>query len=124
MPTKTKVPRGNTRRPDPAGEAWQREAQGRWRRATARARNAGGDFGPIEFFEAPPLPSWSAPPHVTRELLGRYLVDRDTGTVHDVAHALEACAIDGIRNGTFVHFESELAGALPADVVDCTCMGA
>ena len=59
---------------------------------------------------------------MTRELLGRYLHDRDTGLVHDMAHALESCGIDGIRNGTFVHFAPELEGALPADVVDCTCM--
>ena len=122
MPTKTKVPRGNTRRPDPAGEAWQREASGRWQKAHNRARNAGGDFAPVEFYEAPPLPVWTAPPHVTRELLGRYLHDRDTGVVHDTAHALESCGIDSVRNATFVHFAHEL-GALPADVVDCTCMG-
>ena len=119
MPTKTKVPRGNTRRPDPAGEAWQAEASGRWQRAANRARRAGGDFTPGEFYEAPALPAFTAPAHVTRELLGRYLHDRDSGLLHDTAHALEACGLDGIRNATFIHFAHEL----PVDVVDCACMG-
>ncbi len=123
MPTKTKVPRGTTRHPDPEGDAWLAEAGRRWGAATNRARRAGGDFTPAEFFTAPAFPTWSAPAHVTRELLGRYLHDRDTNIVHDTAHALEACGIDGIHNATFVHFRSELERALPADVVDCACMG-
>jgi hypothetical protein len=110
MPTKT-VPRGNTRRPDPEGAAWHAEARTRW-------DAAGGD---IDRYEAPPLPVFIGAAHVTRELLGRYLVDRDTQLVHDVQHALEECELDAIRNGTFYHFESEL----PADeFVDCACMGA
>ncbi len=123
MPTKTKVPRGTNRRPDPEGDAWLAEAARRWNAATNRARRAGGDFAANEFYEAPPLPAWTAPAHVTRQLLGRYLHDRDTNVVHDTAHALEGCAIDGIRNGTFVHFASELERALPPDVADCACMG-
>lgn len=122
MPKPSSTPRGHTkggRRPDPDGEAWQAEARGRWQRASNRARRVGRDSAPIEFFEAPPLPAWTAPPHVTRELLGRYLLDRDTNVVHDVAHALPACEVDAIRNGTFYHFETEL----PGDAIDCTCMG-
>ena len=122
--TKTNVPRGTTRRPDPDGAAWQAEASGRWQRATNRGRRTGGDFAAAEFYEAPPLPAFAAPAHVTRELLGRYLHDRDANVVHDTAHALEACGLDGIANATFVHFAHELDAALPADVVDCTCMGA
>ena len=45
------VPRGNTRRPDPDGEAWQAEACRRWERAHSRARHAGGDFAAAEFYE-------------------------------------------------------------------------
>jgi len=102
------------RRPDPAGEAWHAEARARW-------EAAGED---IDRYTAPPLPKWSAPAHVTRELLGRYLIDRDTGVLHDVTVATEGCAIDRIHNGTFVHFASELAGALPADARDCAaCIG-
>jgi hypothetical protein len=104
------------RREDPAGQAWHAEARGRWKRAEELAPEA-----PFEVYDAPALPAWSAPPHVGRDLFGRYLLDRDSGVVHDVQHALESCAIDAIRNGTFYHFESEL----PADeLVDCACMGA
>ena len=109
MPTKKKPAK---RHPDPEGEAWHAEARARW--------TAAGES--IERFTAPALPSWSAPAHVTRELLGRYLHDRDRNVVHDTQHALEACQLDGIRNGTFVHFASEL-DTLPADVADCECMG-
>ena len=122
MPKPSSTPRGHTkggRRPDPDGEAWQAEARGRWQRASNRARRAGGDFTVMDFYADPPLPTWAAPPHVKRELLGRYLLDRDTNVVHDVAHALPACAVDAIANGTFIHFASEL----PADATDCTCMG-
>ena len=119
---KTKVPRGTSRRPDPEGEAWQANAAQRWRQAEHRARNAGGDFAPSEFFDPPPLPVFVGAAHVTRQLLGRYLHDRDTNVVHDVTHARESCAIDAIANGTFVHFAAEIAGAVPADAVDCACM--
>lgn len=104
------------RRPDPAGQAWHAEARGRWRRAEELAPE-----DPVSAFTAPALPAWSGPAHVRRELFGRYVVDRETGTVHDVQHALEECGVDAIRNATFYHFESEL----PAnDLVDCVCMGA
>ena len=123
MPKPKTIPRANTRHPDPAGEAWQAEASRRWEKAHSRARRAGGDFTAIEFYDAPALPAFTGPAHVTRPLLGRYLVDRDAKVVHDTAHALESCGIDGIRNGTFVHFKTELDGALPPDGVDCACMG-
>lgn len=112
MPTKAK----RKRHPDPDGEAWHAEARGRWRRAEELVPEE-----PITAYDAPALPAWSAPTHVRRELFGRYLVDRDTRTVHDVQHALEECGVDAIRNASFYHFESEL----PADeLVDCACMGA
>jgi len=100
---------------DPDGEAWHASARGRWAEAVAVNPEA-----PFEAYDAPPLPAWSAAAHVRRELFGRYLVDRDTGVVHDVQHALEGCAVDAIRNATFFHFETEL----PGDVVDCACMEA
>jgi hypothetical protein len=103
------------RRPDPAGDEWHAKAGGRWAQALALAP---GD--PFADYEAPPLPSWQAPEHVKREVLGRYLEDRDTGQVHDVEHATPACAIDAIANGTFYHFESEL----PDTVADHGCMEA
>lgn len=117
---KTKVSRGTIRRPDPEGEAWQAESAQRWVRAEQEAA-ATGDL-PVTFYTPPPLPVFVGAAHVTRQLLGRYLHDHDTNVVHDVTHALETCGIDGIRNGTFVHFADELDWAVPADVVDCSCM--
>jgi hypothetical protein len=108
------MPKPATRRPDPAGKAWHAESAARWAAAE----------GDIARYEAPALPAWSAPAHVHRELFGRYLLDRDANVVHDTAHALPACGVDGIANSTFIHFASELAAALPADAIDCTCMGA
>jgi hypothetical protein len=115
MPTKTKPPRRRAAIHDPEGEAWHAEARARW-----KAAEIADPETPFMAYDAPPLPAWSAPAHVKRELLGRFLLDRDMGIVHDVAHALPACGVDAIRNGTFIHFASELPAA---DVVDCTCMG-
>jgi hypothetical protein len=107
-------PRGRAAIHDAVGEAWHAEARARW-------DSAGGD---ITRYEPVPLPVWSAPAHVTRELFGRFLLDRDAGVVHDVAAATEACRIDRIANATFVHFKSELAAAVPADARDCAdCIG-
>ena len=79
-------------------------------------------------YQAPALPLWSekAPDHVTRELLGRFLQDRDTRVVHDVYRATPECAVDAIRNGTFFHFWSEvLADTGVADDIPCRrCMAA
>jgi hypothetical protein len=104
------------RREDPAGHAWHSEARGRWKRAKELAPEA-----TFEVYDAPALPAWSAPAHVKRELFGRYLVDRDSGVVHDVQHALEDCGVDAIVNATFYHFESELP---EGEFADCACMGA
>lgn len=115
MPTKTKPapPRGRAAIHDPAGEAWHAEAAGRWAAAE----------GDIERYHAPPLPAWSAPAHVTRELLGRFVHDRDANLLHDLSAATEGCAIDGIRNATFTHFASELGEGAP-DERDCPhCIG-
>jgi hypothetical protein len=72
------------------------------------------------------LPDWSAqaPAHVTRELLGRFLEDRDTRVVHDVYQATPECAVDAIRNGTFFHFWSDVvADSSMADDRPCPhCM--
>jgi hypothetical protein len=112
LPEKTRKPR----KPDPDGEEWFAEAGKRW----TKARSDRPDL-PIEAYEAPPLPKWSAATGVTRELFGRYLEDRETGLVHDVQHAVEECAIDSILNATFYHFESEL----PVTAIDhAACMEA
>ena len=119
MPTKPKPPKGRAAIHDPQGEAWHAEARARW----SEAEIADPEM-PIRAYDAPPLPAFAGSAHVTRELLGRFLLDRDTGVLHDVSHATEACRIDAIRNGTFVHFASELAGALPANARDCAaCIG-
>lgn len=115
MPTKTK-PKGRAAIHDPAGEAWHAEAGARWKEAEATDPET-----PFAAYDAPALPAWSAPAHVKRELFGRFLLDRDTGVLHDVSAATEGCAVDAIRNGTFTHFASELSG----DERRCTlCMGA
>ena len=113
-PDKPVKPERPKRRPDPAGQAWHREAGHRWARAVELV-----PADPLSVYDPIPLPAWSAPGHVKRELFGRYLVERDTGIVHDVEHAAEACEIDGIRDGTFYPFETEL----PDELVDCACMG-
>lgn len=73
-------------------------------------------------YQAPALPVWSAkaPAHVTRQLLGRFLQDRDTGVVHDVYAAKPECLVDAIPNGTFFHFWSEVVtDASVADDLPC-----
>jgi hypothetical protein len=108
-------PRGRAAIHDPEGEAWHAEARSRWEAAE----------GDIERYDAPPLPAFTAPLHVTRELLGRFLYDRDANVLHDVSRGTEACRIDRIRNGTFVHFLRELPDAMPKGVLDCIhCMEA
>ncbi len=95
---------------DPDGEAWHRDALER-------------SLEP-EPLDPPPLPEWTAPEHVTRVLYGRFLQDRDTRAVHDVSAAKPECLVDGIRNGTFFHFWSEvLADSSVADDLPCPhCM--
>ena len=102
---------------DPDGEAWHREARQRW----AEAELADPET-PLSAYLAPALPAWSvrAPAHITRELLGRFLQDRDTRVVHDVYAAKPECAVDAIRNGTFFHFWSEvIADTSVADDLPC-----
>lgn len=92
---------------DEVGEEWHAENRRRWAEAVDGAQSpeeALGRFDPV------PLPDWSAsaPAHVTRELFGRFLQDRDTGIVHDIYAATPDCLVDSIRNGTFFHFWSEV----------------
>ena len=88
-------------------DAGHGEAGQRWANAEAADPET-----PFMAYQAPALPAWSAqaPAHVTRELLGRFLQDRNTRTVHDVYRATAECAVDAIRNGTFFHFWSEVVG--------------
>jgi hypothetical protein len=108
---------------DPDGEAWHNEARRRW----AAAEFANPEV-PLMAYQAPALPDWSAQAsaHVTRELLGRFLQDRDSRVVHDVYHATPECGVDAIRNGTFFHFWSEVvADTSVADDRPCPlCMAA
>ena len=130
MATKMKVPELRpttvlhaTKIDDPDGEAWHGEARQRW--AKAEVADQATSFAA---YVAPGLPDWSAsaPAHVTRELLGRFLQDRDTRVVHDVYRATPECAIDAIRNGTFFHFWSEVvADTGVEDDLSCPrCMAA
>lgn len=63
---------------------------------------------------APPLPPVAAPPCVSVPVLGHFLLDRDSGVLHDVRHATPECGIDGIPNGAWVHFAHELDRNLAA----------
>lgn len=94
---------------DPDGEAWHRKAQAELERASnPRARK---EYQPV------PLPDFAASKAavVSREVLGRFLEDRDAGIVHDVTSAVESCGIDAIRSGTFYHFASEV----PEEIESC-----
>lgn len=108
---------------DPDGEAWHASSRARWDAAQDLATVLGTDT--LDLYEPVPLPDFRtrAPAHVTRELLGRFLIDRDTLTVHDVYAAEPACGIDGIRNGTFVHFLSELLETVEEETPCAGCMG-
>lgn len=94
----------------PAATADADPHEGPWRAAAAAAWEAAG--GDATQFTAPPLPAWERPAHVTREVLGHYLEDRDATVVHSVRHATPACDLDGIRNGTFYHFLREVPPTL------------
>lgn len=102
---------------DPDGETWHREARARWAAAALANPDA-----PHEAYQAPALPEWreQASTHAKRELLGRFLQDRDTRLVHDVYRATPDCGLDKIRNGTFFHFWSEvIADGGAADDLPC-----
>jgi hypothetical protein len=108
------APTGRGALADPAGEAWQAETDRRWQAAQSL-----GEFVPV------PLPTWAAPPFVTRELLGRFLADVGGGLLHDVANATEACAIDAVASGQWIHFAAELEANVGPDIADCpNCIGA
>jgi len=101
---------------DPEGESWHAEARRRWSAAEAVRPEE-----PISAYDPLPLPDFNAarPSHVSRDLLGRFLQDRDTGIVHDCHSATPECGIDGIRNGTFFHFWSEVL-ADPQEDTPCS----
>lgn len=110
---KPKVQRAKPTRPaiaDEAGAAWQAAADAAW-------IEAGGD---IALYVAPPFPAWERPEHVTRDLYGRFLLDRERGILHDVASSTPECGIDAIGQGTFVHFAHELERD-PATVAAARC---
>lgn len=98
---------------DPVGEAFQATIDAAWRRAERKAAGRSGGRGePARYYQPPALPTWTAPPFVTRQLLGRFVLDTDTGLLHDVQHATEACGIDGLANTTWIHFAHELERAI------------
>lgn len=127
-----KVARRDTRRAelkakldDPDGREWHRKARAKWRTAEELATVLGVET--IEMYDPEPLPDFraSAPAHVTRpDVYGRFLVDRDTLVVHDVYASSEECGIDGIRNGTYVHFLSELLETIEEETPCAACIGA
>ena len=103
---------------DEAGEHWAAQAAERWAQAETLAEQANDENQPpFVFYEAPPLPDFNEgkPEHVTRELMGRFLENRDSGTVHDTQNAQVQCRVDDIKRGTFYHVLTEL----PDDLEPC-----
>lgn len=108
---------------DPKGVEWQGKASAAWAAAVEKAEKADSAEA-ILFYEAPPLPGWSKPKFVQRELLGRYLHDRDANVVHDAENATPECRLDAVDNATFIHFLHELEHNVP-DAEPCQhCMAA
>lgn len=115
------MPKPKQRHPDPHGERWHEEASARW----AAASEGGGDPEDVlaRYARGPALPSWSSAVPLKREVLGRYLEDRDTGVLHDVEHATDACDLDGISHGTWYHFLIDVERHA-GDLTDHDCMRA
>jgi hypothetical protein len=69
----------------------------------------------------PALPDFGAttPAIIGRQVLGRFIHDRDHNVLHDCQAAQPACAIDDVTNGTFVHFVNELVVEVPGDARPC-----
>lgn len=110
---------------DPDGEAWHATARAKWDAAEELAVILGRER--LEMYDPEPLPDFraKAPDHVKRpDVFGRYLVDRDTLVVHDVYASTLECGIDGIRNGTYVHFLSELLEVVREEEPCDLCLGA
>lgn len=103
---------------DPDGVEWQRKASARWDRLLAKAEGDGEAANAAWAKDPEPLPKWKdkTPAHVTREVLGRFLEDRTTGTIHDVYAAKPECALDGIQEATFWHFLAEVQEGVPEGV--------
>lgn len=103
---------------DPEGIDWHRRASDRWNRYMERARGDGEAAVDAWSREPEPLPDFQelAAPTVTRQVLGRFLEDRATGTVHDAYAANTECDLDGIQAATFWHFWSEVLEGVPEGV--------
>jgi hypothetical protein len=104
---------------DPDDEAWHKTARSRWGSATDLANVLGGHA--LEYYDPVRLPDFGASrsPAVQRELLGRFVLDRDTHVIHDCYAAAPECGVDSIANGTFYHFWSEVL--LHSDARDEPC---
>jgi hypothetical protein len=104
---------------DPDGEGWHLEASRRWRAAERQSPEE-----PFAAYDPVPLPDFNAgrSASVSRDLLGRFLQDRDTGIVHDLYAAVPGCGADDIHNGTFFHFWSEVQADLAEDVPCSLCI--
>lgn len=116
MPRPKARPRRHT---DPAGEAWQADADARWRAAG----------GMPERYTAPPMPAWTRPtqlPAWIERPFGRYVWGGEQRLLHDLEHAANTCELERLASASgvhFVHFAAELEVAVPDDVADCgACM--
>lgn len=109
---------------DAVGVEWRAKAESRWN-GYMDAAEGDAQVAHAAWHEHPePLPDFAAlrPPHVTRDVFGRFLQERGTGIVHDVSKATPECNIDGIANGTFYHFWSEVVAAVGDDIPCPRCV--
>lgn len=59
------------------------------------------------------LPAWESPHHVTGDVLGQYVYDPRTNTVHHVMGSHPDCGIDTLNPRVFVHFWTEVRQHYP-----------
>lgn len=69
-----------------------------------------------------PLPQWESPEHVTGLVLGQYLYDPITNTVHHVMGSRPECGIDTLNPRVFVHFWPEVMQHYPQAQVCQSCV--
>jgi hypothetical protein len=118
MPSKAKRKIDTLEVEDPDGISWREEASAAWTAATDQAALQGGH--PLDLYVPVPLPDFEAGKSsaVSREVLGRFVQDRESGIIHDVTVAVQSCEVDGIRQAMFFHFWEEVV-ADPTVEVPC-----
>lgn len=109
---------------DPAGIEWHAKARSRWDGFMDAAEGDGRRAEAAWAAHPEPLPDFVAlrGPSVTRDVFGRFVLDRDTGIVHDITTATAECNVDGIDRATFYHFWSEVVDDIGDDIPCSSCI--